>query len=160
MNTLSLLQNVFREAMASVCTPVSVVTTLADDPPHGTTDSAFVSLSMDPVSFDRGSDLLALVRRTERFGLNVSSSTQADLAWNFARKGGGKLAGVDWEVESGVPRIHGASSFVACRVDKPVEAGDHVVALGFALAADVSTASPLTCHAHDFGTRAPFAKEP
>ena len=31
------LQGAFREAMASVCTPISVVTTLADGLPYGTT---------------------------------------------------------------------------------------------------------------------------
>jgi len=82
------LQGAFRAAMASVCTPVSVVTTLADGLPHGTTVSAFVSLSMQPpmvlVSLDLGSDLLALIRQTGRFGLNVLSSSQTGLALNFA----------------------------------------------------------------------------
>src|SRR5579871_3916094 len=97
------LQAAFRTAMASVCTPVSVVTTLADGLPYGTTVSAFASLSMEPpmvlVSLDLGSDLLALVRQTGRFGLNVLASSQTALALNFARKGGaGKFAGVAWEV--------------------------------------------------------------
>ena len=38
----------FREVMAGVPTPVSVVTTLTDGHPHGTTVSAFASLSMTP----------------------------------------------------------------------------------------------------------------
>src|SRR5438105_11403406 len=86
------LQDAFREVMASVCTPVSVVTAMADHLPHGTTVSAFASLSLDPpmvlVALDRGSDLLALVRRTGRFGLNVLSGAQSHLALRFARKGG------------------------------------------------------------------------
>jgi flavin reductase (DIM6/NTAB) family NADH-FMN oxidoreductase RutF len=48
--------------MADVCTPVAVVTTLRGDRPHGTTVSAFASLSMSPpmvlVSLDLRSDLL------------------------------------------------------------------------------------------------------
>ena len=36
----------FRAVMAGVATPVSVVTTLTDGHPHGTTVSAFASLSM------------------------------------------------------------------------------------------------------------------
>lgn len=81
----------FRAAMAAVCTPVSVVTTMEDGLPYGTTVSAFTSLSLEPpmllVSLDRNSDLLAMIRRTGRFGLNVLASSQPELAMNFARKG-------------------------------------------------------------------------
>ena len=51
------LRERFREVMAGVATPVSVVTGMAGGLPHGTTVSAFASLSMDPpmvlVSLDR-----------------------------------------------------------------------------------------------------------
>src|SRR4051812_47150351 len=108
----TVLRTTFREVMAGVCTPVSVVTAMADGIPHGTTVSAFASLSMDPpmvlVSLDRSSDLLAVVRTAGRFGLNVLSSSQSTLALRFARKGGvGKFAGVRWDIEAGVPRLPG-----------------------------------------------------
>jgi flavin reductase (DIM6/NTAB) family NADH-FMN oxidoreductase RutF len=38
----------FLDVMAHVCTPVTVVTTIADGVPHGTTVSAFMSLSLRP----------------------------------------------------------------------------------------------------------------
>jgi flavin reductase (DIM6/NTAB) family NADH-FMN oxidoreductase RutF len=38
----------FRAVMAGVATPVSVVSTVTDGRPHGTTVSAFASLSMSP----------------------------------------------------------------------------------------------------------------
>lgn len=154
------LQERFREVMASVCTPVSVVTAMAEEGlPHGTTVSAFTSLSMDPpmvlVSLDRASELLALVRRTGRFGLNVLGSTQSRLALNFARKGGvGKFADVAWDIEAHVPRIPGASGFLACEVDRLVDGGDHVVVLGNVLVADTQDSRPLTYHARVFGTHA------
>ena len=92
------LQAAFRAAMASVGAPVSVVTTLVDGLPCGTTVNAFASLSMQPpmvlMALDLGSDLLALMRQSGGFGLNVLSSSQTGLALNFARKGGsGKFAG-------------------------------------------------------------------
>lgn len=81
----------FRHVMAGVCTPVSVVTALDGDRPHGTTVSAFASLSMEPpmvlVALDRKSDLLALVRGSGLFGVNVLGSEQSALATRFARKG-------------------------------------------------------------------------
>ena len=81
----------FRAVMAGVATPVSVVTTLTDGRPHGTTVSAFASLSMDPpmvlVSLDRGSGLLARLAVGGVFGVNVLGRDQAPLALAFARKG-------------------------------------------------------------------------
>jgi flavin reductase (DIM6/NTAB) family NADH-FMN oxidoreductase RutF len=155
------LQAAFREAMASVCTPVSVVTTLTDGLPYGTTVSAFASLSMQPpmvlVSLDLGSDLLSLVRQTGRFGLNVLSSSQTGLALNFARKGGtAKFTDVPWEVAAAVPRIPEAAGFVACTVDQVVAGGDHAVVFGHVVMAVSADSLPLTYRARVFGTHAPL----
>ncbi|TQN42083.1 flavin reductase (DIM6/NTAB) family NADH-FMN oxidoreductase RutF [Blastococcus colisei] len=151
------LRDRFREVMAGVPTPVSVVTSLDGDRPHGTTVSAFVSLSMAPpmvlVALDRGSDLLAVVGRTDRFGLNILGSDQAALATAFARKGGSlKFAGVPWETADGVPRLLGARGFLGCTVAQPVDGGDHVVLLGDVRVADPGSGRPLTYYSRDFGT--------
>ncbi|MGR7025755.1 flavin reductase family protein [Geodermatophilus sp. URMC 62] len=156
---LQALQATFRDVMAAVCTPVSVVTAMADGLPHGTTISAFTSLSMEPpmvlVSLDRSSELLRTVRGSGRFGLNVLSSSQSTLALKFATKGGvGKFAGVRWDVEDGVPRLPGAASFLACDVTDLVEGGDHVIVLGLVHAADTVSGPPLTYHGRVFGTHA------
>lgn len=150
------LQGAFREVMAGVCTPVSVVTALADGLPHGTTVSAFASLSMSPpmvlVSLDRGSVLLARVRETRRFGLNVLASGQADLALRFAGKGEDRFAGVGWTSRHEVPCLDGSGGFLACDVAEIVEGGDHLVLLGEVRCAEVFTGSPLTYYGRTFGT--------
>jgi flavin reductase (DIM6/NTAB) family NADH-FMN oxidoreductase RutF len=153
------LQAAFRAAMASVCAPVSVVTTLVDGLPCGTTVNAFASLSMQPpmvlVSLDLGSDLLALMRQSGRFELNVLSS-QTGLALNSARKGGSaKFAGVPWEVAAAVPRIPEATGFVASAVGQLVPGGDHVAVFGHVLMAVSADRPPLTYLARVFGTHAP-----
>ena len=130
------------------------------DQPYGTTVSAFASLSLQPpmvlVSLDLGSDLLALMRQSGRFGLNVLSSSQTGLALNFARKGGaGKFAGVPWEVAAAVPRIPEATGFVACTVGELVAGGDHVVVFGHVLMATSAARPPLTYQARVFGAHAP-----
>ena len=67
----------FRNAMARVAGVVTVVTTTMNDRHHATTVSAFASLSADPpmvmlaLSYD--SSLLAMIRETQRFGVNVLS---------------------------------------------------------------------------------------
>ena len=150
------LELVFREVMASVATPVSIVTTFYEDVAHGTTVSAFTSLSMDPpmvlVSLDRQSDLLALIRQSQRFGVNVLNSEQAALARSFARKGTDKFAGVNWVTDAGLPRLPEASGWLACAVTDFIDGGDHVIALGTVLVADSLVGAPLVYHRRAFGT--------
>ena len=148
----------FRAVMAGVATPVSVVTTLTDGHPHGTTVSAFASLSMTPpmvlVSLDRGSELLARLGRSSVFGVNVLGSDQAALALAFSRKGDDKFTGVDWVADAGAPRLTGSPGWLACTVTQLVEGGDHVIVLGEVQRAATTAAAPLTYHARTFGTHA------
>ena len=66
---------VFRDLMAAVCAPVTVVTSADEAGPHGATVSAFASLSLRPplvtVARDRRSALLASILGTGRLGVNV-----------------------------------------------------------------------------------------
>ena len=153
------LQTAFRAAMAGVCTPVSVITSVAGGRPHGTTVSAFTSLSMSPpmvlVSLDAGSDLLALVRRTGTFGVNVLGTGQADLALRFARKGADGFADVAWSEQDGAARLAGAAAWVGCRVAGVHQGGDHLIVLGDVLTAESRDVEPLTYHARTFGTHLP-----
>lgn len=153
------LQAAFRQVMAGVATPVSVITAMGDGLPYGTTVSAFASLSMTPpmvlVSLDRSSELLAMVKQTGRFGVNVLGSEQSRLALAFATKGGtGKFNGVRWEADHGLPRLRGAPGWLACDVSSLVEGGDHIVALGTVTIAETAPGRPLTYHGRVFGTHA------
>jgi flavin reductase (DIM6/NTAB) family NADH-FMN oxidoreductase RutF len=150
--------NVFREALASVCTPVSVVTSHRDGHPHGTTVSAFCSLSLEPpmvlVSLDRNSDLLAIVTESRVFGINVLNDDQKDLALNFARKGQEKFEGVAWDLDRGVPRISGAATWLVCKLEQLHEGGDHLIAVGLVEHAESGPGNPLLYRRREFGTLA------
>lgn len=150
----------FRQAMASVATPVSVVTTTEGDTPYGTTVSAFASLSRNPpmalAALDENSGLLAVLRRTNRFALNVLDAGQDDLASTFARKGSDKFAGIRWREEAGLPRLAGVGVWLACTVDHFLPGGDHIIAAGCVTDIRVGEeAAPLTYHRHRFGTHVP-----
>jgi flavin reductase (DIM6/NTAB) family NADH-FMN oxidoreductase RutF len=146
----------FRAVMATVCTPVSVVTAMAGDRPHGSTVSAFASLSLNPamvlVSLDLSSDLLRHIRDSRAFGLNVLHDGQAALATSFARKGDDKFDGVSWVLQAGVPRLTGCAGWLGCTVERLVDGGDHVVAFGRVIDAGHAAAPPLTYHQRQFGT--------
>lgn len=148
----------FLDALASVCTPVSVVTSHREGHPHGTTVSAFCSLSLDPpmvlVSLDRSSELLAIVTEARVFGINVLSDHQRELAVKFARKGSNKFEGVEWQLDRGVPRISGAATWLVCRLDQLHEGGDHLLVLGLVEHAESGPADPLLYRHREFGTLA------
>ena len=156
MNDLS---TSFRDVMADVCTPVSVVTGMDGGRPHGTTVSAFASLSMTPpmvlVSLDRRSDLLAVVQATQGLGVNVLASGQHALALTFARKGIAKFDGVGWSLRHGVPRLDGVAGWLACEIADLVPGGDHIIALCNVVDAETQPAPPLTYHSRAFGTHMP-----
>lgn len=146
----------FREVMAGVCTPVAVVTTIAGGLPHGTTVSAFASLSLAPpmvmVALDRGSDLLGRLEVGGPLGLTVLAGGESGLAQVFARKGADKFAGVPWDLDAGAPRLRGQGGWLGCTVSGLVPGGDHVIVLAEVRRADPGTGTPLTYHARTFGT--------
>jgi flavin reductase (DIM6/NTAB) family NADH-FMN oxidoreductase RutF len=147
---------VFRDTLARVPTPVTVVTSHIDRKPHGTTVSAFSSLSLDPpmilVSLDQSSDLLKIIQETGHFGVNVLAAGQQALATTFARKGADKFAGVAWYLDHGAPRLAGKGQWLVCRTDQLVTAGDHVIIIGLVVHADTHSFEPLLYRQRAFGT--------
>ena len=149
-----------REVMSEVCTPVSVVTAMASGRAHGSTVSAFTSLSLDPpmilVALNRESDTLAAIRSCRSFGLNLLRAGQTEVALQFATKEADKFRNIAWSLDAGVPRIDGSSGWVRCRVSSLTDGGDHVIVNGLVEDASVVTAyPPLTYHRRGFGTHAP-----
>jgi flavin reductase (DIM6/NTAB) family NADH-FMN oxidoreductase RutF len=70
----------FKDAMAAVCAPVTVMTTTCDGHPFGTTVSAFWSLSLRPpmvgLALAHDSELLHRLRATRRLGVNLLADGQ------------------------------------------------------------------------------------
>ena len=147
---------VFRDTLARVPTPVTVVTSHVDRRPHGTTVSAFSSLSLDPpmilVSLDQTSSLLKIITESGRFGVNVLASGQASLATTFAKKGDDKFDGVAWYMDHDAPRLAGKGQWLVCRADQLITAGDHVIIIGLVVHADTHSFEPLLYRQRAFGT--------
>jgi flavin reductase (DIM6/NTAB) family NADH-FMN oxidoreductase RutF len=154
------LQQAFRAAMGNLSTPVSVVTTFDDDEPHGTTVSAFSSLSMEPpmvlVSLDVTSQLLTRLPVGRRFGLNVLAAHQDQIALRFAQKRERKFEDIPWLTDHDAPRIINSHAWVVLDVAQRVPAGDHVLVLGNVVDADSSPGAPLSYHRRTFGTHHAF----
>lgn len=152
----------FREAMASMCSPVAVITATNADAAHGTTVSAVMSLSMAPpmlaIALDRGSDLLGIITRTGRFGVNVLSADQTEVALACARKGPDKFTAVPWRDHHGLPRIQHAAAWAGCTVADVYDGGDHALITGLVSSVDRADTAPLTYHGRGFGTHLPHSR--
>ncbi len=138
----------FRAVMGHFATGVTVVTASGFDGPVGMTANAVCSLSLDPllllVCFDNGARTLTVVRRNERFGVNVLAAGQERLARLFASKAPEheKFAGVSHSVHDGIPVIEGALAWVGCTLERLVEGGDHTIGIGAVTAAELGPTHP------------------
>ncbi|MCP1386649.1 flavin reductase family protein [Corynebacterium sp. TA-R-1] len=146
----------FKNAMSQLAAAVTVVTTGTKEAPHGTTVSAFMSLSLEPpmvlVSLDQRSSLLAQLEVGSPIGVNVLSTEQGDLARTFATRGIDRFAGVDWCMADGAPKLDGNHTWVAGTVARLIEAGDHVLVLIDVCCAEVNSNQPLLYWQREFGT--------
>jgi flavin reductase (DIM6/NTAB) family NADH-FMN oxidoreductase RutF len=153
------LEAEFRAAMRNVASPVAVVTTYAGDMPHGSTVSAFMSLSMQPpmllVSLDNRSALLSLLSIGSPLGVNILSSDQSDLAALFATPDADRFAAVGWGLRDGSPALDATHAWVATRVGSLVPAGDHTLVLADVIGAAHDTREPLVYHQRAYGTHLP-----
>ena len=150
----------FVSVMGKVCTPVAVVTSSLRDSPHGTTVSAFMSLSLRPpmilISLDRRSDLLAVITATRRFGINVLGASAGDQAAAFARKGVDKFDGIGWRWNGSLPRLAGTAAWIACSATAFLDGGDHVIITGLVEQAELQPMPPLIYHDRQFGTHSAY----
>ena len=139
----------FRDLMAGVCAPVTVVTTMVDGRPYGATVSSFTSLSLTP-------PLVSVA-----FGVNILGHAQDDLAMTFARRGADRFAATDWFDDHGLPRLADAAGWMVCDLYRCVEAGDHLLLFGLVRAASSrKDLAPLVYAHRTFGTHSRFAERP
>ncbi len=154
-------QRALRSAMRNVASGVSVVTALGEDGhPHGTTVSAFMSLSMAPpmvlVSLDRTSNLLSRLSVGSSVGLNVLAAHHDQIALRFAGKAADKFAGIGWRLEQGAPALLDRHAWVVGTVSDLITAGDHVLVTIDVVHAESGAQAPLTYWQGTFGTHRAF----
>ncbi len=126
----------YKQAMGSFPSGVTVITTLDDDGQIvGLTASAFSSLSMEPalVLFcpNYSSDSYPHLIKSKRFAIHVLSEAQQNEAYAFARKGKDKAQGIEWTLsELGNPLLANATAIIECELWREYDGGDHAIIVG------------------------------
>ncbi|WP_258044273.1 flavin reductase family protein [Streptomyces sp. SM11] len=154
----------FKDLMADVCTPVAVVTAMADGLPHGTTVGSLTSLSLRPpmvtVALEHRSRLLPKILGAERFGVNLLGAGQAGVARAFASSAPDRFEEADWCLDDGLPRLREAPGWLGCHLQRYVVGGDHLLLLGLVTrVAGTRAVAPLVYGRRTFGTHSAFAQE-
>lgn len=146
----------FRNVVGHFASGVTVITTADGGQLYGTTVSAVSSLSSEPpmmlVCLNRSSVTHDAVVRSGRYGINILSSAQGELARTFARKGQDKFAGVEHTVsEHGLPLLGGTLASIECVVEETAVGGTHTVFMGRVVAAEAGAGEPLAYYRGTFG---------
>ncbi len=138
----------FINAMRTVASSVSVVTTDGVAGKHGATVSAFCSVSADPptvlVCLNSGSRIAQTVAENGQFAVNILPETERAMAERFAgwRGEDDRFQGADWS-DGACPALNGATVFF-CSIEETSLAGSHHVFFGKVEAIQAGQARPLT----------------
>ncbi|MEU9031069.1 flavin reductase family protein [Streptomyces sp. NPDC048383] len=142
-----------RLALRRLASGVTVLTVSQGGVRHGTTASAVVTLSRDPLVLGAclrpTSTFASLVRRAGRFSVNVLSSAQNDVARRFANPGrplgDAQFEGFDWSTDplTGAPLLGGSLAHMACRILGWHQVGDHDMLLAEVTGGSHTVNSPM-----------------
>jgi flavin reductase (DIM6/NTAB) family NADH-FMN oxidoreductase RutF len=142
-----------RRAFSCFATGVTVVSAIGrDEVPIGLTMNSFTSVSLDPplilFSLGKQSEQFDDFMSGDVFGVNVLSEEQVGLSGRFSSPGDKSFGDIPYETwETGAPILPGSLSAFDCRIDKKVDAGDHVLFICRVVrASQVSEERPLLFH--------------
>jgi flavin reductase (DIM6/NTAB) family NADH-FMN oxidoreductase RutF len=143
----------FRLALGQFATGVTVVT--ADRAPgqvHGMTANSFTSVSLDPllilICVSQNAQLLPMVKKQKRFGVNILKDNQGAISEYFARTEESaeieKRLGIRYRwTETGIPLLEDALVHLGCNVVASHLAGDHTIFIAEVESVEVYEGEPL-----------------
>jgi flavin reductase (DIM6/NTAB) family NADH-FMN oxidoreductase RutF/DNA-binding FadR family transcriptional regulator len=146
----------FRDVIGRFASGVTVITTVHEETPFGTTASAVSSLSLEPpmllICMNKESSTGAAVAAARHFAVNILGADAPDLAVHFASKGGDKFSSVDYgRGDLGDPLLDRAMATLECRVTEEVTGGTHTVFLAEVDRASARHGAPLAYFRGRFG---------
>ena len=126
---------VFREAMAGLCSGVAVVTAQrSNGEPCGLLATSVSAFSAAPpsvlTSIGHASRCHHALAESEHFGVHILSGGQERLAHVFASLAEDKFDGIDWSWDHDVPELGGVLAYLRCRRSALFELYDHSILIG------------------------------
>jgi flavin reductase (DIM6/NTAB) family NADH-FMN oxidoreductase RutF len=145
------IEDVFRNAMASLASGVAVLTARRDDGgPCGLVATSLSAYSIAPpsvlVSIGHGSRCYHALADGAEFGVHLLAAGQEQLARRFAdAQLEDKFADADWRWDGGVPELTGGVSvaYLRCRRAARFDLYDHTILIGDVAAGEHHGGDPL-----------------
>jgi flavin reductase (DIM6/NTAB) family NADH-FMN oxidoreductase RutF len=134
----------FRHVLGHFPTGVTIITAAPRGVAVGLTIGSFTSVSLDPplVGFlpGKASTTWPGIEEAGAFCVNVLARAQGELCWSFARETDDKFVDVSWTPApaTGSPVLDGIVSWIDCRIERVVDAGDHWFVVGLVEDLDVA----------------------
>ena len=132
---MSVTSEDFRSTLRLFASGITIVATHVNGARHGMTCTSFASVSLEPplvlVCLERDSHTLEAVSASGSFAVSVLSAEQEIVARTFSQPGHKPFD--DFSIRSapnGCPIVDGALAWLACSVERNLEAGDHNVVVG------------------------------
>ena len=138
----------FKHALSHFASGVTIVTTEHGGADYGLTVASFASLSLSPplvlVCISKSSSSHDPIARSQKFGVSILGSDQADVSGRFAARGGDKFAGLDVRRGTlGIPLVGNALAALECRVHQQIDGGDHSIFIGEVVDTQTREGAPL-----------------
>jgi flavin reductase (DIM6/NTAB) family NADH-FMN oxidoreductase RutF len=149
----------FRDALGQFASGVTIISVRDENGAvHGMTATAFCSLSLRPplvlVAVAHNSRCHRLLQRENTFGVSVLFEAQAPISRHFGGKPSADLSPV-FVALGEAPVLAEAMVRLACRVQKPIEGGDHSIFIGLVTSLEMQGGSPLLHFAGRYRALAP-----
>ena len=136
----------FRNAMGSFATGVTVITTEFADEVHGMTANAFMSISLNPklvaISIGENARMHQLIKDANQFAINILSSAQQMESKQFS----GQLnleSKINFASYKGLPILENSLAVVTCELHSEYVVGDHTIFIGHVTGVKLEEKEPL-----------------
>ena len=148
MSSPATVAELFRDAMAGLCSGVAVLTTRrADASPCGLVATSVSAFSATPpsvlTSIGHTSRCHHALAEAEHFGVHLLRADQERLAHVFSSLVEDKFDGVEWAWDADVPKLGGAIAYLRCRRAALFELYDHSILIGDVIGGRRDPGEPL-----------------
>jgi flavin reductase (DIM6/NTAB) family NADH-FMN oxidoreductase RutF len=148
MSAPATVAEVFRDAMAGLCSGVAVLTARrADALPCGLVATSVSAFSAAPpsvlTSIGHASRCHHALAECQHFGVHLLAADQEWLAHIFASLAEDKFEDVEWSWDADVPRVAGALAYLRCRRSALFDLYDHSILIGDVIGGRREPGEPL-----------------
>ena len=157
---MAITDETFKELMKRFASGVTLITFENEGKLSGLTVSSFCSLSMNPplilICIDKKIPRHNSLKKGASFGVNICTSKQGKLAWDFANSNIDKnelILSLDHRItDDKVPLLNDCLASMECTLKETYEGGDHTIFVGQIESGDFSEKSdPLVYYKSGLG---------